>query len=200
MMHWLAVGGQFVVRSAYELEVLGGGLQDETWAGWSRIWQLRVQQCVKVFVWMLGHDRILTNFLRWRRGLSATSDYERCHGEREDALHVIHDCQSSKEVWECFQPPELKDGVLNSDMKTWILQNFLVKDRPSWGGEWPEVMAIICWNVWKWRNGEVFRMEKLPIVVRMAHLKHSVEETAAAWGVSFYVGSGPSRAQEPCTD
>lgn len=86
-MHWLYLEGKFSVKTAYELKA--GRLSEGQWAGWKWIWRFRFQQRVKVLLWMLAHERILTNFIRWRRGIAYTSDCWRCNGESEDALHVI---------------------------------------------------------------------------------------------------------------
>lgn len=36
---------------------------------WKKIWQLKVQERVKSFVWMFGHDRLLTNFQKSMKGM-----------------------------------------------------------------------------------------------------------------------------------
>lgn len=51
----------FTVKSTYHL--LRGGNRGESWKGWRRIWRLRVQERIKVFMWLLAHDKILTNGL-----------------------------------------------------------------------------------------------------------------------------------------
>lgn len=96
-------GGNFSVKTTYELAVIvsdGGG-----WDGWKHIWSLRVQQRSKVFLWLLGHEVVLTNHARWRRGLSSGSDCVRCMGEREDNLPMIRERTDSKEVWGHFCSP-----------------------------------------------------------------------------------------------
>lgn len=54
---------------------------EDQWDGWLLIWKLRVQQRVKVFIWMLAHGSILTNFRRLRMRLASNSDCWRCQGE-----------------------------------------------------------------------------------------------------------------------
>lgn len=99
-LHWLDLNGRFSVRSAYMLTVRSS--QEGTWNGWMLIWRLRVQQRVRVFLWLLAHGRILMNSMRYRLGIAPSSACGRCGELREDVLHVIRDCQSSKEVWECL--------------------------------------------------------------------------------------------------
>lgn len=74
MVGWLQVGKTFSVSSAYEL---WRGLSDEgLWPGWNLIWSLKRQQRVKTFLWLLAHDRVLTNHNRWRR---QWVDNSNCH-------------------------------------------------------------------------------------------------------------------------
>lgn len=87
IMCWLQVKGRFSVKGAYLLEM--GDVGGKSWQGWKRIWRLRVQQRVHVFIWMVAHDRILTNYRRWRCGLSGSSACTRCQGVTEDVLHVL---------------------------------------------------------------------------------------------------------------
>lgn len=32
------------------------------WVGWVALWKVKVQQEVRVFIWLLAHDIILTNY------------------------------------------------------------------------------------------------------------------------------------------
>lgn len=57
---WLKPGGAFSVKSAYEFAFEGS--EEGKWVGWKHIWSLRVQQRVKVFIWLLGHEAVLTNY------------------------------------------------------------------------------------------------------------------------------------------
>lgn len=63
------------------------------------IWRLRVQQHVKVFIWIFAYVKILTNYARWRRRLTLNAVCSRCGQEREYAIHAIRDCEVAKEVW-----------------------------------------------------------------------------------------------------
>lgn len=57
--------GFFTVKRAYQ--VLERMPTPPLWKCWERIWKIRVQQRTKMFVWLLGHNKLLTNFGRWRR-------------------------------------------------------------------------------------------------------------------------------------
>lgn len=61
------------------------------------IQRLRVQR-VKVFLCILAHDKLLTNFGRWPRGLVENSTCSRCNDRQEDALHMERDCLVSRDM------------------------------------------------------------------------------------------------------
>ncbi|CAN1152491.1 Putative ribonuclease H protein At1g65750, partial [Linum perenne] len=47
------------------------------------------------FIWLVAHDRILTNAERRRRHLTDIDDCQRCRGGTEDTLHVVSDCKNT---------------------------------------------------------------------------------------------------------
>lgn len=59
----------------------------------------------KVFIWVLAHDKILTNMARWRRGLVTSPTCSRYAEETESPMQAIRDCIASNEVWNFFGPP-----------------------------------------------------------------------------------------------
>lgn len=58
---------KFSIRSTNTL--LAQGVEEDVWGGWSKIWKLKVQKRVQVFMWIFSHDRILSNWARWKRKL-----------------------------------------------------------------------------------------------------------------------------------
>lgn len=62
---WLKPSSRrFIVKSAYL--TLQKEEMKETWKGWRKIWRLEAQERTKVFMWLFAHDRILSNWMRWR--------------------------------------------------------------------------------------------------------------------------------------
>lgn len=178
-MHWLSDRADFSVTLAYELGL--GTSQTGQWHGWRRIWSLHIQQRIRVFLWMMAHERILTNSVRWRRGLAANSDCWRCGGGCEDVLHVIRDCPQSRRVWDCFQQSYRLNGFFTLDLREWILNNLQAHRWSQWGAPWPEVMAMVCWSLWKWRNHSIFQREEIPLQCKIYSLRQQVQESVLAW-------------------
>lgn len=68
--------GLFSVRSAYELAA--GLTSDQFQSGWKPIWRLQVQERIKIVIWMLAHNKLLTNEARRRRDLAINEGCSRC--------------------------------------------------------------------------------------------------------------------------
>lgn len=108
------------------------------------IWRLREQQRVRNFVWLLVHEKMLTNFCRRRRKLVENRECMWCIGGMEDTIHVIRDCTTLKEIWNFFPPSRLINDLTTMNLQEWLVKNLSLKRTVSWGGSWPKTMAIIC--------------------------------------------------------
>lgn len=93
---------KFTVASAYML--LAGVNNKGRWSGRLKIWHLKVQRRTKLFIWLLAHDRILTNMSRRRKGLVTSPTCSRCTDEDENSLHTVRACLASKKVWILCSP------------------------------------------------------------------------------------------------
>lgn len=49
-------------------------------------------------------------------------DYERRNSAREDAVHVIRDCNFSREVWEHFIPLKITINFSPLNLKDWLVR------------------------------------------------------------------------------
>lgn len=96
----------FSVKAAYELA--SGWVEEGTWIGWGLIWKLKIQERLKLFLWLLAHEKIMTNSKRWRRKLAQSPLCERFWQEDESAVHVIRDCRQAREVWTRLIPMNLQ--------------------------------------------------------------------------------------------
>lgn len=180
---WLAPeNSKFTVRSAYLL--LRGEGPNSAWEGWKRIWQLKAQERIKVFMWLLAHDKILTNASRWRRHLTSNPCCFRCDAVVEDGLHVIRDCKGSKEVWECFIPPPLWRNFFIQELQDWLLMNLTFRGGDDSEVGWPEMMGLISWSVWKWRCSQCFENKCLTIDQKVEWLRHTSLEMSKAFSKS----------------
>lgn len=113
---WLdGIGDSFLVTSAYEL----GAREGDVGKGvvWRQLWKIKSQQRVRYFLWVLAHDKLLTNYGRWRRRLADNLDCQPCSGQREEALYAIRDCPSAREIWDLILPQQLRRDFFLWDPK-----------------------------------------------------------------------------------
>ncbi|CAN1184850.1 Putative ribonuclease H protein At1g65750, partial [Linum perenne] len=73
-------------------------------------------------LWLVSHNRLLTNSERRRRHISATVACERCKREAEDTLHVLRDCRFADQVWRKIIPPERYRSFFSGSLNDWLLQ------------------------------------------------------------------------------
>ncbi|CAN1762667.1 Putative ribonuclease H protein At1g65750 [Linum perenne] len=81
----------FSIKSTYEIFL-------------QTIWRWEVPSRVKHFLWLVGHERVLTNAERCRRYISYNPKCTRCPDHIEDLLHIVRDCKLVIEVWDAFLP------------------------------------------------------------------------------------------------
>lgn len=113
---WMKQGNKkFSVKSAFTL--LRNEARIDIWNGWKRIWKLRVQERTKILMWLLAHDRVLSNWARWNRQIAKSPGCDRCDAAKEDDVHAVRDCNKSRELWLSFLPPALNQKILSYHYK-----------------------------------------------------------------------------------
>ena len=55
-----------------------------------------------MFVWLVAHDRIMTNANRVKRGFARDPSCAMCGSNEEDTGHVLRDCPGAQVVWHYF--------------------------------------------------------------------------------------------------
>jgi hypothetical protein len=103
---------------------------------WSNIWKLRVPERVRYFVWLMNHNRLLTNYNKSKMGLGNAS-CSLCGCVAETLLHVMRDCRNQ---------------FFAGDYKAWISFNY--KNEAGWRLEatWSSLWAVACYFIWMRRN------------------------------------------------
>ncbi|KAK9046129.1 hypothetical protein V6N11_052029 [Hibiscus sabdariffa] len=88
----LALGGKqtFSTRSAYR--VLCPRVLENAHSSWRIIWALQVPQRIRVFMWLVMREALLTNVECTRRHLSPSGICQLCNREDEAVLHVLRGC------------------------------------------------------------------------------------------------------------
>lgn len=71
---------------------------------WDTIWKWKGPQRIRVLLWLVCHEALITNDLRARRGLSLTGDCHRCGDQPERVLHSLRDCPKALSLWHEIVP------------------------------------------------------------------------------------------------
>ncbi|GAU25543.1 hypothetical protein TSUD_259770 [Trifolium subterraneum] len=146
----VGVGGNkkdFSVTSMYNN--LCGFNKDDAHYMWGRVWKLKAPERVRTFIWLVMHNKLLTNSLKSVMGLShAMCSY--CRVVEETTLHVLRDCTLAKKIWSHVVPLASRSGL-----QEWIcfnLNNFVMGICE---GTWNVFWAMACYLLWNWRNKEL---------------------------------------------
>lgn len=107
-----SMDGEFSISSAYD--TCCNRNSAPIWGGWNVLWRLNEPQMICVFLWLVVHDRILTNYARWRRRIAESSGCGICKDVFEDSLHVLRDCPEARLVWLHLGPPTFTQKILHA--------------------------------------------------------------------------------------
>ncbi|CAN1188832.1 Putative ribonuclease H protein At1g65750 [Linum perenne] len=143
----LEENGVFSIKTAYlilkDLNMDGGDYD------WRLAWRWKGPNRIKHFIWLVFHNRILTNEERNRRHLTNQVVCPRCSIHSESLSHVIRDCCFALQVWENVLPNLITDGDSSLDFKQWWREK-LADDTSSIS------VGVTAWVIWKARNNLIF--------------------------------------------
>jgi len=162
--------GAFTVRSAYSL--LQGDVGDRPNMGsfFNRIWKLITPERVRVFIWLVSQNVIMTNVERVRRHLSENAICSVCNGAEETILHVLRDCPAMEPIWRRLLPLRRHHEFFSQSLLEWLFTNM---DPVK--GIWPTLFGMGIWWAWKWRCCDVFGERKI-CRDRLKFIKDMAEE------------------------
>lgn len=94
--------GGFTLRSA--MKIIRGRDPEDTQPLWMLIWRSPLPQRMRFFLWLVGHDQLMTNHHRFTRGLANDSICKGCLSGDETFIHLLRDCKLAKEIWNQLVP------------------------------------------------------------------------------------------------
>jgi ribonuclease HI len=153
---------------------------------WSKIWKLEVPERVRTFVWMVKHNRLLTNSLKSVMGLChAMCLY--CRDVEETILHVLRDCPIAKEVWMQVLPVASRGIFFMGDLEGWIEFNLHNHVQWHYKGGWCDFWAAMCHCLWTWKNKEVHEEEFVRPMTPVLHAMNIVRDYDQAMRANVHV-------------
>uniref|UniRef100_A0A803L951 Protein FAR1-RELATED SEQUENCE n=1 Tax=Chenopodium quinoa TaxID=63459 RepID=A0A803L951_CHEQI len=107
LMYWGGSNhGKFSIKSAMEIIRKDDNLANDN--TWNLIWKLKARQLAMVFIWLVMHDRIMTNANRFKRSITNDPWFKTCSTHEETTLHAVRDCA----IMDCgFESGEMGEPV-----------------------------------------------------------------------------------------
>lgn len=99
-----ASNGEFTVRSAYDLLMRIDTPRQNMERFYKQVWQVVAPERVRVFLWLVGQQVIMTNVERVRRHIGNSSICQVCREAEEDIMHVLRDCPAMEGIWRRIVP------------------------------------------------------------------------------------------------
>jgi hypothetical protein len=89
---------------------------------WKDIWRLKVPKRVRAFVWIVKHNRLLTNERKHRMGLgSDICDF--CRVSKDTTLHALRDRVLVRPLWLSVVDTAMRYQFVSSNLNDWIALN-----------------------------------------------------------------------------
>lgn len=91
--------GEFSVKSAYALLTRDTSPRQNVEKLFKSIWGVVAPERVKIFMWLVANQAIMTNAERFRRHFCATDLCPVYRSGEETILHVLRDCPAMAGIW-----------------------------------------------------------------------------------------------------
>lgn len=162
--------GQFTVNSLYKwLEY--GGMKNRSFI---TIWRANIPLKIKVFLWLLKHDRILTKENLLNKGWTGNTACIFC-GEFESANHLFVNCYIAQSIWSWIANHNGFHFNCETIEDLWYIDSCIpLKDRLLV----ELVRAATLWTLWLTRNKVCFDNIAIPTV---ASISSSIISLASFW-------------------
>ncbi|KAJ4769324.1 RNA-directed DNA polymerase (reverse transcriptase)-related family protein [Rhynchospora pubera] len=141
--------GKFTVKSAYNALVSTGKVEFQA----TLIWSTKLPPSIRVFIFLLFHDRVLTQEALVKRNFVLQPGCSLCDSTGlETATHIFCLCPYSQELWS--KAKSIFPSLLSRD-HTDVKQ--LIMDVVSGTTHKATVSLTVLWALWLERNNRVFR-------------------------------------------
>ncbi|KAL4332832.1 hypothetical protein GQ457_07G017080 [Hibiscus cannabinus] len=99
----------------------------------------------------------MTNAKRKRRHFTSDDRCSACLDLVEDVDHVLRQCRITKLIWSILIKPDKLIVFFNLPFSQWLSLNLTQQGEFAKSGvDWDLMFAAVLWNVWRYRNDQVF--------------------------------------------
>lgn len=133
------------------------------------IWKCWAPLSCKIFMWLAMQYPLWTADRRLRHGLQDhTSACYICAQEEDSIDHLLLHCVFARQVWHnCFLKARISDTLVPTvydKIEDWWLEARACIPKVNRRG-FDSVVMLICWHLWKHRNGLVFGPARTSLTV-----------------------------------
>jgi hypothetical protein len=154
-------GGEFNLKEARYY--IAGQDQENLEQQWEKIWKIPQWPKIKMFKWLVLHNRILTWENLMKRGFIGPSRCHLCQVKEETTNHLLDECSYTTEIWDwaagIFRQSNRIRGNINATINNW---NEGYNENEMVNLCWNLTSGMIIWAIWKERNRRIFRNESIP--------------------------------------
>jgi len=90
---------------------------------WQVIWKCPTTSKLRFFLWLVGHEKIMSNVHCFLRGLTNSSKCKDCPGLDEDGLHILRDCKHAVPLGRELVPHTQQQLFFTLPLKNWLVTN-----------------------------------------------------------------------------
>lgn len=109
---------------------------------WKSIWQLKVPNVVKVFMWRACHDAFLMKAKLFKKKVVLDSLCLICGLEEQTLAHILWNCPSTRDVWSVCSRKLKKCSVLHAEFISNVKTICNIVSKKDF-----EVMAVVARNL-----------------------------------------------------
>lgn len=99
---------------------------------------------------------LLTNEMRWRRGLDPSNLCPLCGDQEESLLHGLHDCIHCRQTWRILAHNAMPGEFFQVAIQQWFSNNLDDQSQRN-GVAWSTLFGVALMTLWQDRNEYVFK-------------------------------------------
>ncbi|KAL4627044.1 hypothetical protein ACB092_05G139400 [Castanea dentata] len=176
---WIfSTNGDFDLKEAYKIACMEKAVSNHTPFQGYWVWNVLSLPKVQVFLWQCCHQSIPTRVALAARGVDIEPLCPLCRSTPETIIHLLRDCPSSKEFWNCPPPPRPVDPdcFYGSNLLDWLELNCRSSlCSPIHNIDWKIVFPLGVWNLWLHWNAVVFNNRRTRGTVRTNTISQAME-------------------------
>ncbi|KAL0425618.1 UNVERIFIED_CONTAM: hypothetical protein Sradi_1096600 [Sesamum radiatum] len=144
----------FSVRNAYNLACTledrpcSSSLHQNEHSWWRRLWQAKLPNKIKVFIWRACSNAIPTGKSLASSIPSLTVCCPFCKDCEEDVLHTMVLCPFARQVWGCAPFHLVAVRIGSMGFREWLTAVSVQFDEIDF-----QLLLGLCWSIWWCRNG-----------------------------------------------